>query len=33
MVEQSLRLSLDVVFPPPCHYGNSTRHLTPSIQL
>lgn len=33
MVEQSLRLSLDIVFPPPCHYSNTTKHLAPDMSL
>lgn len=33
MVEQSLRLSLDVIFPPPCHYSNTTKHLAPDMSL
>ena len=33
MVDQALRLSLDIVFPPPCHYPNTTKHLAPDSQL
>lgn len=33
MVEQSLRLSLDIVFPPPCHYANTSKHLAPDMNM
>lgn len=33
MVEQSLKLSLDLVYPPPSHYPNSTKHYAPYISL
>jgi hypothetical protein len=33
MLEHSLRLSLDLVFPPPCHYPNSQKHLAPDNVL
>ena len=33
MVEQSLKLSLDLVYPPPCHYPNSYKHFAPYINL
>lgn len=33
MVEQSLKLSLDVVYPPPSHYPNSAKHLAPYVSL
>lgn len=29
MVEQSLRLSLDVIYPPPADYPNTLKHLAP----
>ena len=33
MVEHSLRLSLDVMFPPPGHYPNTSKHLVPDLSL
>ena len=33
MIDQSLRLSLDIVFPPPCHYPNTSKHLAPEAKL
>ena len=33
MVENSLRLSLDVMFPPPGHYPNTSKHLVPDLSL
>lgn len=33
MLEQALRLSLDVVFPPPCQYPNTAKHLAPDSSL
>ena len=29
MLDQALRLSLDVIFPPPCHYPNTAKHHVP----
>jgi hypothetical protein len=33
MLEHSLRLSLDVIFPPPTHYPNSQKYLAPDNVL
>ena len=33
MVEQSLKLSLDLVYPPPCHYPNTAKHYAPLVNL
>lgn len=33
MVEQSLKLSLDLAYPPPTHYPNTAKHLAPLINL
>ena len=33
MVDQALRLTLDVVFPPPTHYPNTAKHLVPDASL
>lgn len=33
MVEQSLRLTVDVLCPPPCHYSNNNKHLVPNATL
>ena len=33
MVEQALRLTLDVVFPPPNHYPNAQKYLAPDSPL
>lgn len=33
MIEQSLKLSLDVIYPPPSHYPNSAKHYAPFINL
>lgn len=33
MVEQSLRLTLDVLFPPPAEYPNTMKHLVPDKPL
>jgi hypothetical protein len=33
MVEHSLRLTLDVIFPPPSHYPNSQKYLAPDDPL
>ena len=33
MVEQSLKLSIDVVYPPPTHYPNTAKHYAPLINL
>lgn len=32
-VDQALRLSLDIVFPPPCNYPNTSKHLAPEAAL
>lgn len=29
MVEQALRLSIDLIYPPPTHYPNSQKYLAP----
>lgn len=29
MIDQALRLTLDVILPPPGHYPNTTKHLVP----
>lgn len=29
VVDEALRLTLDVIYPPPCHYPNTCRHLVP----
>jgi hypothetical protein len=31
MVEQTLKLSLDIIYPPPSHYPNTSRHLAPLV--
>lgn len=33
MVEQGLKLSLDLVYPPPSHYPNTSKHYAPLIEL
>lgn len=33
MVEQTFRVSLDTLFPPPSHYTNNTRYQAPDCQL
>ena len=33
MLEHALRLSLDVIFPPPTHYPNSQKYLAPDNPL
>lgn len=33
MIEQSFRLTLDVIFPPPAHYINSQKYLAPDNPL
>lgn len=33
MLEHSFRLTLDPMFPPPCHYANSIKHLVPDNPL
>jgi hypothetical protein len=33
MVEQSLKLSLDLIYPPPSHYPNSAKHFAPYINV
>ena len=33
MVEQSFKLSLDVVYPPPNHYPNTCKHFAPLVNL
>lgn len=33
MLEQAFRLSIDVIFPPPTHYPNSQKYLTPDNPL
>jgi tubulin polyglutamylase TTLL1/tubulin monoglycylase TTLL3/8 len=33
MVEQGLKLSLDLVYPPPSHYPNTNKHYAPLINL
>ena len=33
MLDQAFRLSLDVIFPPPCHYPNTAKHLVPDAGL
>jgi hypothetical protein len=33
MLDQALRLTLDVIYPPPCHYPNTAKHLVPDASL
>ena len=33
MVDQALRLSLDLIYPPPTHYPNTAKHLVPDSSL
>jgi tubulin--tyrosine ligase len=33
LLDHALRLSLDLVYPPPCHYPNSQKHLAPGGDL
>ena len=33
MLEQSFRLTIDVIFPPPAHYPNSKKYLAPDHAL
>lgn len=33
MIEQSLKLTLDVVHPPPSHYPNTAKHFAPLVEL
>jgi tubulin polyglutamylase TTLL1 len=33
MLEHALRLSLDVIFPPPAHYPNSQKYMAPDNPL
>jgi hypothetical protein len=33
MLEQTLRVGLDPLFPPPNHYSNNTRYLVPDCSL
>lgn len=33
MLEHSFRLTLDPLFPPPCHYANTLKHLVPDNPL
>ena len=33
MVEQSLRLTIDVLFPQPYHYPNTMKHMMPDYSL
>jgi hypothetical protein len=33
MLEHTFRLSIDVIFPPPCHYPNSQKYLAPDNPL
>lgn len=33
MVEQSFKLTLDVVYPPPAHYPNTCKHFAPMVNL
>lgn len=33
MVEQSLKLTLDTLYPPPCHYPSTSRHFAPLVNL
>lgn len=33
MVEQTFKLTLDTVFPPPKHYPNNMKHLAPIVDL
>lgn len=33
MVEQSLKLSLDLIYPPPSHYPSLWKHNAPLIEL
>ena len=33
MVEQSLKLTVDVAYPPPNHYPNTHKHFAPMIKL
>lgn len=33
MLEQSFKLSLDLAYPPPCHYPNTCKHYAPLVAL
>ena len=33
MVDQAFRLTLDVIYPPPCNYPNTVKHLVPDASL
>lgn len=33
MLEHTFRLTIDVLFPPPCHYPNSLKYLCPDSPL
>jgi hypothetical protein len=33
MLEHAFRLSIDVIYPPPCHYPNSQKYLAPDNPL
>ena len=33
MLDQALRLTLDVIYPPPAHYPNTAKHLVPDASL
>ncbi len=33
MVEQSLKLTVDMLYPPPHHYPSTTRHFAPLVNL
>jgi tubulin polyglutamylase TTLL1 len=33
MVDQAFRVSLDIIYPPPCHYPNTSKHLVPDANL
>lgn len=33
MVEQSFKLTLDLAYPPPTHYPNTSKHYAPLVAL
>lgn len=33
MLDQTFRLTVDPLFPPPSHYTNNTRYMTPDCNL
>lgn len=33
MLDQALRLTVDVLYPPPTHYPNTARHFVPDASL